>query len=155
VAVVYDCGMKPFHNLVTARNLLIGAGAYYLAAWLTFPLGLGFDKLTQGMIYSGNFGSAIVMPLVEHVPKALTAAAVGVAVVWLVESDRPVRWAIFPVLLYAVLGFFGYHWAHPPVLLDRVMQTVGALFPAASCACGAIMAARQRARPNVAQITPG
>jgi hypothetical protein len=147
--------MQPFRNEANARNLLICAGAYYLAAWLTFPLGFGFDKLTRGIIYSGDFESAVVMPIVEHLPKALIAAAAGAAVAWLVESERPLGWAIFPVLLYAVLGFFGYHWAHPPVLLDRVMQTVGALFPAASCACGAIVAARQRARPSVAQITPG
>jgi len=155
MTVVYDCGMQPFRNVVNARNLLICAGAYYLAAWLTFPLGFGFAKLTHGIVYSGDFESAVVMPIVEHLPKALIAAAAGAAVVWLIESDRPAAWAVFPVLLYAVLGFFGYHWARPPVLLDRVSQIVGAFFPAASCACGAMVAVRQRMRTSPAQITPG
>ncbi|MGC1830105.1 MAG: hypothetical protein WA663_06815 [Candidatus Acidiferrales bacterium] len=131
--------MKPFRNLAIARNILIAAGAYYLAAWITFPLALGFDKLTQGIIYSGDYESTVVMPLVQHLPKALMAAAVGAAVVWLVESRRPVRWVLFPVILYAVLGFLGYHWGRPPVLLDRVEQAVGALFPALSCAFGGVL----------------
>lgn len=111
-------------------------------------MALGFDKLIQGIIYSGNFEGAVVMPLVLNLPKALMAVAAGAAVVRLVESDRPVVWVIFPVLLYAVLGFLGYHWARPPLLLDRVEQTVGALFPAVACVFGGIMAARQRTKLN-------
>lgn len=140
--------MNPILNVANSRNLLIGAGAYYLAGWLTFALALGFDKLIQGIIYSGNFEGAVVMPLVLNLPKALMAVAAGAAVVRLVESDRPVVWVIFPVLLYAVLGFLGYHWARPPLLLDRVEQTVGALFPAVACVFGGIMAARQRTKLN-------
>ncbi|MGA8222130.1 MAG: hypothetical protein WB780_10800 [Candidatus Acidiferrales bacterium] len=147
--------MNPFRNMVKARNLLIGAGAYYLAAWLTPLLAIGYDKLTHGIIYSDDFEGAVVMPLVLHLPKAIVAAATGAVVVWLVESERPLGWTIFPVLLYAVLGFFGYHWARPPVLLDRVEQTVAALFPAVTCAFGGMLAARRRTRLHSIQITPG
>jgi hypothetical protein len=82
--------------MVIARNLLVGAGAYYISGWLSLPLSLGFGKLTQGLTYSGDFNTAVVAPLVIHVPKAIVAAAAGATVVWLVESDRPVSWAIFP-----------------------------------------------------------
>ncbi len=132
--------MKSFRNVVISRNLLIGAGANYLAGWLTLPLALAFGKLTQGIVYVGNFEVAVIGPLVAHIPKALAAAAAGVVTVWFVESARPVRWVIFPVLLYAVFGFLGYHWARPPVFLDRVGQAVGALFPAVTCALGGIAA---------------
>jgi hypothetical protein len=94
------------------------------------------------------------MPLVAHLPEALVAAVVGATVVWLVESDRPVIWTIFPALLYALTGFLGYHWARPPMLLDRVQQTVGAVFPAVTCVVGGILASRQRATPRFAEITP-
>src|ERR1700730_1320947 len=103
MADVYDYGMKPLGKTVPARNLLIGAGAYYLAMWLTLVLSLGFSKLTDRIIYTGEFEGAVVTPLVEHLPRALLAFAVGAVVVWLVESERPTGWVIFPLLLYAIL----------------------------------------------------
>jgi hypothetical protein len=126
------------------RNLLIGAGAYYLAEWLTVPLAIAFGMLTQRMVYTGDFESAVVVPLVTYFPKAVVAFAAGVVVVRLVQSDRPIAWVAFPALLYAILGFFGYHWMRPPELLDRVQQTVSALFPAVACVLGAVLADRQR-----------
>jgi hypothetical protein len=83
--------MQSFRNMAKARSLLIGAGAYYLAAWITPLLAVGFDKLTNGIIYTGDFESAVVMPMVVHLPEALVAAAVGAVVVWLVESDTHIR----------------------------------------------------------------
>lgn len=146
--------MSALHKAVAGRNLLICAGVYYLARWVTLPLAFGFGKLTQGITYSGDFEGAVVMPLVLKVPVALVAAAVGASVIWLVDSGRPLRWVIFPALLYTVLGFLGYHWAHPPMLRDRVFQTVGALFPAVACVLGGMVASRRRATPRAAQITP-
>ena len=146
--------MNPFRNIVTARNLLIGAGAYYLAGWLNFFLSIGYQRLTDRIIYSGDFESAVVLPLMVHLPKAIVAAGAGAAVVWLCESERAVGWVIFPVLLYAVLGFFGFHWAQPPVLVDRVQQTVAAMFPAVACALGGMMDARRRTTPGPVLSTP-
>ena len=147
--------MSLLHKTVTTRNLLICAGAYYVASWMTLPLAFGFGKLTQGITYSGDFEGAVVMPLVLKVPAALVAAAVGASVIWLVDSGRPLRWVIFPALLYAILGFLGYRWAHPPLPRDRVFQTVGALFPAVACILGGIVASRRRATPSATQITRG
>jgi len=144
MAAVYACGMQSTRNVLAARNLLIGAGAYYLSLWFGEPLVFAFGKLTQGFTYSGDFNIAVVGPLVMHLPRALVAAAAGASVVSLVESDRRIGWAVFPALLYAVLGFLGYHWARPPVLLDRVAQSVGALFPALACVVGAMLAEKRR-----------
>jgi hypothetical protein len=143
--------------MVIARNLLVCAGAYYISGWLSLPLALGFGKLTwgRGLTYSGDFNTAVVAPLVIHVPKAIVAAAAGATVVWLVESDRPVSWAIFPTLLYGIFGFLGYHWARPPLFLDRVGQTVGAVFPALACIVSALVAERRRATPTAPRLTPG
>lgn len=138
--------MQSNRNLPAARNLLVGAGAYYLSFWLSTPLAFAFGKITEGLIYRGDFNSAVVGPLVMHLPRALVAAAAGATVVSLVESDRPIAWAVFPALLYAVFGFLGYHWARPPLMRDRVAQTVGVLFPALACVVGAMVAERRRAR---------
>jgi len=146
--------MKSTVNVVTARNLLIGAGAYYLSGWVGCPLAVGFGRLTQGITYSGDFNGAVVMPLVKHLPRALAAAIAGATAVWLAESDRPVAWAIFPTLLYALLGFLGYHWGRPPTILDRIAQTVSALFPALACLVGAMVASRRRAAVDTSGATP-
>jgi hypothetical protein len=147
--------MKPLRYSVKVKNLLIGAGAYYLSWWVASPLTFGFGKLTQGIIYRGDFAGWVVMPLVARVPVALVAAGVGASVISLVESDRPMGWSTFPALLYAFFGFLGYHWGRPPELLDRVEQTISALFPAVTCVVGGMIAARRRAAPRAAQIPPG
>jgi len=99
VPSVYAFAIQSSRNVVMARNLLIGAGAYYLSGWLDMPLAFVFGKLTQGLTYMGDFNGYVVMPLVVHLPWAIVAAAVGATVVWLVESDRPLsplRWAPLP-----------------------------------------------------------
>src|SRR5271168_203089 len=125
--------MSTLRNVVTARNVLICAGIYYSSGWLTFLFAIGYDKLTQGIIYRGDFAADVVLPLVEHFPRALFSAAAGVAVVYFVESNQEISWALFPAAMYATFGFLGYHWARPPMVTDRVGQTIGALFPAVTC----------------------
>jgi len=144
--------MTSNHYLLRARNLFIGAGAYYLSKWLVVPLVFGLGKMTQGLIYSGDFNGKIVSQLVWHFPLALVAFAAGFAVAVLVEADSPVHWAVFPAILYGLFAFLGHHWAMPPDFLDRVGQTLGALFPALTCVMGAWVAAR-RFRQNVC-VTP-
>ena len=133
---------------------MIGPGAYYLAQWVALPLTIGFEKFTSGIIYPGDFAGYVVMPLVGRLPLAVVAAVVGATVIWLVESDRPVAWTMIPTLLYALVGFYGHHWMRPPVFLDRVSETISALFPALTCVLGGIIAARWRAAQHGAQITP-
>jgi hypothetical protein len=146
--------MESTDYVVTARNLLVGAGAFFISGWLGIPLALGYGKLTQGLIYTGDFNGNVVAPIVIHMPRAIIAAAAGAAVVWLVESDRPVRWAFPPAVLYGLLGFLGYHWTRPPIFLDRVSQTIGALFPALACIVGALMARRYRATHRESGSSP-
>jgi hypothetical protein len=146
--------MGMLYRAVWVKNLLICAGAYYLARWVTLPLAFGFGKLTGGITYSGDFKGAVVAPLVLKVPVALVAAAVGASVVWLVDSSRPQSWVLFPAALYGFFGFLGYHGAHTPLPHDRVFQTVGALFPAVACILGGIVASRRRAIPPAAQVIP-
>jgi hypothetical protein len=132
--------MTSVRTVVIARNLLVGAGAYFVWNWLDYPLALALDRLTRGLRYAGDFNQAVVMPLVAHFPEAVAGAGVGATVVWLAESERPECWALFPAALYVVLGFVGYHWARPPEFLDRVAQTIGVVFPAMACAIGALWA---------------
>src|SRR5438128_30956 len=91
---------------------------------------------------------AVLQPMVLHLPRAVSAAMAGAAVVSLAESERPTGWAIITALLYPVLGLWGYHRARPPLFLDRAAQTVGAAFPATACVIGAVIREARRSRSN-------
>ena len=105
---------------LTIRDLLVGYGAYYASWWVSYPLAYFYGKLTHGIIYRGEFAGAVLMPLVTTVPYALVAFGVGAFVAWVVDSEKPLRWAIFPAALYAFFGTIGCHWARQPLFLDRV-----------------------------------
>jgi hypothetical protein len=147
--------MEPRPLVVKARNLLVGVGAYYLSWFVANPLAIGFGKLTKGITYSGDFEGDILMPIVIRLPTALVAVVVGASVVWLVESDRPISWAVVPTFLYALAIFHTRHWAPPLTLMDRVGQTIAVLFPAVACIVAAIFAARRRLASRIARSTPG
>ncbi len=127
------------------RNLLIGYGVYYVSWWVAYPLAFAYGKLTERIIYRGEFASAVLMPLVTAVPYALVAVGVGASVAWLVDSERPLLWAIFPAALYIFFGTIGYHWARSPMLLDRVAQVIDATFLGIACLGGAMIAVRRGA----------
>src|SRR6266478_2768893 len=92
------------------RNLLIGCGVYYLSWWVADPLAFVYGKLTERIIYRGEFAGPVLMPLGMTVPYALVSFGVGASFAWLVDSDRPLRWAIFPAALYVFFGTIGFHW---------------------------------------------
>ena len=127
------------------RNLVVGYGVYVISWWVAYPLAFAYGKLTQGIIYHGGFSSAVGMPLVMTAPYALVAFGVGASVVWLVDSERPLRWAIFPAALYIFFGINGYHWARQPLFLDRVAQVIDATFMGIACLGGAWIAVHRRA----------
>jgi hypothetical protein len=127
------------------RNLLIGYGVYTASWFVAYQLAFAYGKLTERIIYTGEFAGAVVMPLVMTVPYALVAFGVGASVAWLVDSERPHRWAIFPASLYIFFGTIGYHWTRQPLLLDRVAQVIDAMFMGIACLGGAMIAVRRRA----------
>jgi hypothetical protein len=126
------------------RNLLVGYAVYYASWWVAYPLALAYGRLTKRIIYHGEFSSTVVMPLVTTLPYALVAFGVGASVAWLVDSERPFRWAIFPAALYIFFGTIGYHWARQPLLLDRVAQVIDAMFMGIACLAGAWIAVQRR-----------
>lgn len=127
------------------RNLLIGYGLYYVSWWVAYPLAFAYGKLTKRIIYRGEFAGVVLMPLVMTVPYALVAVGVGASVAWLVDSERPLRWAIFPAALYIFFGTIGYHWERPPMFFDRVAQVIDATFLGIACLGGAMIAVRRGA----------
>src|SRR6266566_5374583 len=101
------------------RNLLLCCGAYYISCWVGYPT----------VVAS--------MPLVTAGLHALVAFAAGAIVAWLVDSERPVRWAIFLAVLYVFFGTFAYQWAQQPSFHDRSAQLLGTVIMGISCLGGA------------------
>ena len=138
------------------RNLFIGYGVYQLSWWVAYPLARVYDKLTDGIIYRGDFAAAVLMPLVRTIPYALVAMGVGACVAWLVDSEWSFRWAIFPATLYMYFGSISYQWEGPPLFLDRVVHIVNATFLAVACLVGALILVRRRATSSqTLHETPG
>jgi hypothetical protein len=127
------------------RNFVLGYGVYMASWWIATPLAYVYGKLTERIVYRGQFAGAVVLPLVATIPYALAAAGFGASVTLLVDSERPFRWSIFPAALYVFFGTMGYHWARQPVLLDRVAQVIDATLMGIACLGGAIIAVRQHA----------
>lgn len=146
--------MEPQRLAIKARNLLVCVGAYYLSWFVANPLAIGFGMLTKGITYRGVFEADVLLPIVINLPFALIAVVVGVSVVWLVESGRPMSWAMVPTFLYTLAVFHVGHWAHPPTVIDRMGQIIGGLFPAAACMVAAIFATRKRMASHVGRSTP-
>jgi hypothetical protein len=138
------------------RNLFIGFGLYQLSWWVAYPLARVYDKFADRIIYHGDFAGTVLMPLVRTIPYALVAVGVGACVAWLVDSERPFRWAIFPAALYMYFGTIGYTWGRPPLFLDRVAQVVDATFLGVACLVGALILVRRRATSSqTPHVTPG
>ena len=112
-----------------ARKLLVCCGAYYISCWVAYPLGV------------------VSRPLVTTGLHVLVAFAAGAIVAWPVDSERPLRWAIFLGLLYIFFGFIGYQWAQQPSFRDRLAQLLGTVIMGISCLVGAAFALR-RARSS-------
>jgi hypothetical protein len=129
----------------TARNLFICCGAYYISSWVAYPLDFVYWKLTDRIIYHGEFAGVVGMPFVRTAVHALVAFGAGAAIASLVDSERPLRWAIFLALLYVFFGTLGYHWARQPSSLERLAQLIGPVFMGVSCLGGAMLALRRLA----------
>jgi hypothetical protein len=129
------------------KNLLITCGAIWLSYWVLVPFAFGMGLLT-GIVYKGDYSGTVVMRLVENLPLALAAAFAGAAIASQVDSARPIWWVVLAATLYLSFGFIEYHWAHPPGLIDRVTQIMGATFAATACILGGLTSIRRAAAGN-------
>lgn len=136
------------------RNVLIGSGTFYISCWISPWLGFAWDKVTGGIVYSGDFGAAILMPFVTDVPRALVALVVGLITAQLVFSTQPARWAWIPAILYAQSVFFSHHWVGEPQLTLRIGQIFGATFVGAACVAGGYLASWRPVEKVVSNALP-
>lgn len=128
------------------KNLAVAYGVYIASWWVASPLALVYGKLTHaiGIRYYGEVGGKVLLPLVMTVPYAVVAFGVGASVAWLVDAKHPFRWVLFPASFYFFFGTVGYHWANPPLPLDRLGQILDATLMVIGCLGGGIIAVRRK-----------
>jgi len=78
----------------TIRNVLLSAGAYYLAISLEIPVVLALGPVMKRLTFTGDFQAVVLMPIVLGIPSALVMTIAGAATAWAVESGHPVRWGV-------------------------------------------------------------
>jgi hypothetical protein len=128
------------------RNLLVAAGAFYLAMLLQVAAVLAFGPITQRLVFTGDFQAVVVMPIVLGIPSALVMGMAGAATAWFVESKHPIIWAVLPSIGFGLSAVLGPYWSRAPRTMgDHAYIALGALFPAAACvAAAAVVTARLR-----------
>jgi hypothetical protein len=128
-----------------ARNLLISFGVFWLSLWPVGLLAGFFQKLNEGIRYGDSLYSGIAMGVMTSLGRTVAAIIAGVLVTLMAASSRkPERWAIVVATLYVLDAPVSFHWEAPPVLFDRLWQSVSLLFPAVACLAAAAITARLR-----------
>jgi hypothetical protein len=122
-----------------ARNGAIGVGVYACARVIAAVLHVGLQAATAGLFPAGRLEHAIGAPLAASLPDAIAAAIAGIVIVWLIDSPRPVRWAILPALLW-LLAELNDIVVAAPGLVALVPQVIAAALPSCVCLAAARMA---------------
>jgi hypothetical protein len=126
-----------------ARNVLIGAGAFYVSRWLEGVLRVAVGAVLHALIARGPAAHALVPPLVDSLSTALAAAAAGIATAWLVDSRRPVPWTLVPAALWLLASLNGAPFS-PSAPLTSVWQLLLATLPPIVCLAAGRLASWHR-----------
>jgi hypothetical protein len=131
-------------TVVVWRNVLIGAGAYFVSRLAAGPFTSAVRLLWRVVDPEGSASAALFFsPLLQSLPDALAATVAGVATALLVESDEPVRWTCAPAAIYLIKGFATVS-VFEPRLVDLVSVIIGAVLPAVTCIAAGRLASWHR-----------
>jgi hypothetical protein len=125
-----------------SQNLLISFGVFWLSLLPAGLLAGFFQKLNDGIRYGDSLYSGIAMGVMTSLGRTVAAIIAGVLVTLAVSSRKPARWALVVAMLYVVDAPVTFHWEGPPMVFDRLWQSVNLLFPAVACVAAAAITAR-------------
>jgi hypothetical protein len=123
-------------TITTWRNLLLGAGAYFLSRLAAVPVAALMHALTRAVDDRGDASGALLSPVVQYLPEAIAASAAGALVALLVNSDQPVKWSLVPAFFY-VLDAYTSAVIFRPSVGAYFGVAIGALLPAITCVAAA------------------
>jgi hypothetical protein len=136
----------------TAQNVFVVAGAYYLSNWLEMLAILTATPITNHLTFTGEFEGVFVMPVVLGIPSTVAMVIAGASAAWLVDSPRPILWALVPALAYAMSSALAPHWVRTPgTASDRIFLAIRVLLPATAWIAGAATVSAWRRHSRASQ----
>jgi hypothetical protein len=139
---------------LTARNALVVVGVWAfsrtMAFWLVVLIGIMHIRMT----FTGDVGM-VMMWLWEGLPYDLFATLAAVTLVWVIETEKPLRWVGVLAALY--LYGEGMHawrtlthgWDEPPSTSDYIGILTQAIVPTLACLIAGTWWTRRSAAPKV------
>jgi hypothetical protein len=145
-----DQEKPPRQSRTTARNLLLGVGAFYVSRWIAALLRTGLAALVGGAMSANGVRQALLTPFVSSMSHALAAAFAGAVVVLLVDSPgTPAsarwRWAMLPAVLWFVASLDEVTISAPG-WVHLVTQLIAAGLPSIVCLAAGNLADWHRSR---------
>jgi hypothetical protein len=149
--------VEPNRARINARSILIGVGAFYVSRWMAALLRTALAALLDGVMSADALRQALLTPFVTSLSHALSAAAAGAIVVFLVDSTNspgsPVapgtsprwRWAAVPAVLWFVASLDEVTISAPG-WAPLVTQLIAAALPSIVCLAAANLADWHRSR---------
>jgi hypothetical protein len=99
---------------VTARNVVVIPGAWYLVSYLLVPVVIVADWLI------GRWNLYVPMPAVWFT----AALACGVIAAWLIDSEHPGWWALALTAFVFLTTSGSVRWFQPSTMSQRAVQVV-------------------------------
>jgi len=100
------------------REILVHAGALYIAGWLAFPLVMLFEQLFPPAVVSGEW-AMFLLALRGEVPFVIAWVACAALVASITTVQRPLRWAAAFAAALVLLRFAGWRWNADATVADR------------------------------------
>ncbi len=141
-------------NRQTARNALVIVGAWALSATVAMLITIVLIPLSNRLTYRGDAG-VVIMSVWYGLPEAVTAVGAALAVLWLIDTNRPYVWVGALAALYLYSGVIDVvrtrgGFQSTPTTVDNVGIVISGLLPAFGCAIAAVW--YQRRRPSAAAM---
>ena len=122
----------------TARNLLVVIGAWSVSALLAWLVGFMLIPLNNRLTFLGDSGT-VIMWLWFGFPEALVAATSVIAVLYLIDTRKPLSWVGELAALYQYAGGISAWrqltrgWRTPPGTADYIGIAAKAIMPTLVC----------------------
>jgi hypothetical protein len=123
---------------LTARNALLVIGVWEASSLVAMLFRILLIPVSNRLVFEGNAG-VVALWLWEGLPESLVAAVAAVALVWTIETKKPLAWVCVLTALFAYDGslrawkWIRHGWATSPTTADHVGIWTQAFIPVVVC----------------------
>jgi hypothetical protein len=142
-------------NKQTARNVVVVLGLWTFSRVIAWVIKALVVVVNNRMTFTRDVGT-VTMWLWLGFPDALVAAVAAIALVWVMETKKPLAWVGALATLYLYGGSLNawrlitHGWRTPPRTPDYVGIVGQAIIPALACLVVGVWLTRRSAAPRLA-----